>query len=552
MMNKKKTTDGIIKEFKSIHGDYYDYSKVDYDGVNSKIKIICPEHGEFEQKPKHHLRNSGCKLCGKKNANKKNTLTLEQFIEKSTTKHNNKYDYSLVEYKDAHTKVKIICPIHGEFEQEASSHIRGCGCKICGNESVGEKNSISQDEAIEQFKNIHNDLYDYSQVEYKGCNSKVKIICPIHGTFEMLPGNHLLYGCVECNKIKRSDDIEIKLIDKCKILHNNKYDYSNVQYNNADDKVKIICPIHGEFEQLLHDHYYKNAGCSKCSNIVSRKELEVRQFIKQQYSGEIIHSDKKVLNGLELDIYLPEIKLAIEFDGIYFHSEITGKKNRSYHLNKTKMCEDKGIQLLHIFENEWVFKKDIVRSIINNKVGNTRNKIFARKCSIITIDKDDKNSFLDDNHIQGKCNCNMTYGLMYEDEIVSVMTFNKSRFNKSYKWELSRYCGKLNTSVVGGFSRLLKHFMKNHGSSIISYADKRYSNGNVYEKNGFVKNNITDPTYFYTKNHLDLIRKENFRKTRIMNDEHMTYDKNISEWQNMINNGYDRIWDCGKIVFQLV
>jgi len=189
-------------------------------------------------------------------------LTTEEFIKRSKNIHNNKYDYSLVEYKNNYTNIKIICSIHGIFEQKPNYHLSGSGCPECS----GKKKSNTKD-FIEKAKAIHDDKYDYSLVEYKNNSTKVKIICPIHSVFEQRPNSHLNgNGCKKCGINKRVDKQRNTIkyfIEKAKAIHDDKYDYSLVEYKNNSTKVKIICPIHDIFEQRPGDHL-KGCGCSKC------------------------------------------------------------------------------------------------------------------------------------------------------------------------------------------------------------------------------------------------------------------------------------------------
>ena len=193
---KKKTTEQFIKEAKAIHGDKYDYSKVNYKGCFEKVCIICPIHGEFWQTPAMHLSGQGCsKCCGRKRK------TKEEFIEDAKKVHGNKYDYSKVNYVNNKTKVIITCPIHGDFLQRPDRHLFGCGCNKCGYDNTAEKCKTSLEDFIKRAKEIHGDKYDYSKVVYVNNHTKVCIICPIHGEFWQTPRTHLMgRGCPICNE----------------------------------------------------------------------------------------------------------------------------------------------------------------------------------------------------------------------------------------------------------------------------------------------------------------------------------------------------------------
>ena len=279
-----------IKEFiekaMQLNGEKYDYSKVKYINCDTKVILICKIHGEFEQTPYNHLKNHHCNKCAiEKNAiNLKNNKEL--FINKSFNVHNNKYDYSKVEYKKSSEKVIIICKIHGDFKQTPSNHLTGYGCKKCSIEYIASlKKSNTND-----FKNrsiiIHEDKYDYSKVKYKKSSEKVIIICKKHGDFEQTPNGHLNgAGCKKCSveyiaELQQSNTNEFT--NKATKIYEDKYDYSKVEYKGCHIKVIIICKIHGEFEQIPSNHL-KGHGCYKCG-IISQsisKTKENNDFIKE-------------------------------------------------------------------------------------------------------------------------------------------------------------------------------------------------------------------------------------------------------------------------------
>ncbi len=244
------SNDYILKA-KKIHGDRYDYSLVQYKNNSIKIKIICSEHGIFEQAPYSHLSGRGCPKCAGR------IVTDVDFILRSNKIHGKKYDYSLVQYMTTHKKVKIICPEHGIFEQAPSGHLSGRGCPKC----VGKY--MNSNDYILKAKKIHGDRYDYSLTEYNGTNEKVKIICPKHGVFEQLPNNHLQPNrcpkCVGHTKLTNDD-----YILKAKKIHGDRYDYSLTEYKNNNTKIKIICPKHGVFEQIPSKHVNMKRGCKEC------------------------------------------------------------------------------------------------------------------------------------------------------------------------------------------------------------------------------------------------------------------------------------------------
>ncbi len=533
---KKKTSQEFITEAKEIHGDKYDYTLVDYINNMKKVKIICKIHGVFEQAPSKHLLGQSCPECSRKNLSDTQRKSSLSFISEAKEIHGDKYDYTLVDYINYKNKVKIICPTHGIFEQSPSNHLSGKGCLYCGGTSGMDKTLF-----ILKAKEIHGDKYDYTNVDYVNSHTKVKIICPTHGIFEQSPNNHLSkkQGCYKClNKIHDNDSF----IRVSSLIHNNKYDYSLVQYNGITKKVKIICDIHGQFNQRCDSH--KNGfGCPSCGNSISNDEKDVAYFI-ESLGIKIEENNRTILNGKELDIYIPSHNLAIEYNGLYWHSE--EYVSSDYHLNKTIECENKGVKLIHIFEDEWIHKQDIVKSRLSNILGLTSNKIYGRKTEIREVSPKDSKLFLDKNHIQGNVNSSIKLGLYYNDELVSLMTIGKGRImmgGDSNQYELLRFCNKLNTTVIGGADKLLKYFINTYNpKEIISYADRRWSQGDLYKKLGFNFIHDSKSNYFYIINKKREYRFK-YRKDVLVKEG---FDPSKSEHQIMLDRGLYRIYDCGN------
>ncbi len=354
-MGKKLTKEEFILKAIGIHGDRYDYSLVDYIGMKNNIKIKCYIHGEFEQTPDNHLQGKGCMICGGRNA-----LTTKTFIEKSKKIHGEKYDYSLVNYMNYETKVKIKCFIHGEFEQTPSNHLQGYDCYFC----YGNQN-LSSYEFIEKAILIHNNKYNYSKINYINTKLKIDIICPVHGDYKQTPNKHLNgSGCPKCvGKFKTTNDY----INEVKKVHNNKYDYSLVNYINSISKIKIICPVHGEFEQKSNIHLRGN-GCSKCS--LSKGEIKIEEYLRLNnfiFFVQKRFKNCKNKNSLPFDFYLPDHNICIEYDGEqhyksinYFGGDNSFNNTKLNDAIKTKYCLDNNIKLIRIPYTE----KDIERYLM--------------------------------------------------------------------------------------------------------------------------------------------------------------------------------------------
>ena len=296
-MSNKITQEIFIERAKLKWNNKYDYSKTIFVDMDTNVCITCPIHGEFHITPKQHLWGHGCTKCAKNGK-----LTTEEFIIRAKAKHGNKYDYSKVEYINAHEKVCIICPIHGEFYQSATAHLRGQGCKQCiikrNKKERYDLDNIKQGDKelkfIERARIIHNNKYDYSKVIVNKYDDEIYIICPEHGGFCQRLSFHLKgSGCTKCGlkKININSKISVdEFIKRANEKHNNKYDYSKVVYNTLKDKVCIICQIHGEFFQSANSHLHCN-GCPKCGLIktIKAQTLTTNEFIKR---AKMVHGDK--------------------------------------------------------------------------------------------------------------------------------------------------------------------------------------------------------------------------------------------------------------------
>jgi len=335
----------------------------------------------------------------------------------------------------------------------------------------------------------------------------------------------------------------------------------NVSNSNANNLFKV-----DEFMTYFNVSYSTMLRFKVSNNITipnkNTTENKIFEFINDDSK---ISNDRTLIYPKEIDILVPK-KLGIEYDGLMWHSFGKDKslfnnyknenKEKYKHLNKTKLCEDKNIQLFHIFENEWIneAKQNIWKSMINYKLKVNTFRVFARKCSISEISNEESFNFLEENHLQGSCLGSVKLGLFYNEELLSVMTFGKARFNKNVEYELIRFCSKLGYNIIGGASKLLKYFERNyHPTSIISYANRRWSTSinsqsSVYEKLGFEFKYNTQPNYFYFKSVNKLWSRNKFQKHKLFKllDN---FDKKLTETQNMYNNGYRKIYDCGNKVY---
>lgn len=424
-----------------------------------------------------------------------------------------------------------------------------------------EQYRLNKDIFIERCNKIHNNKYDYSKVEYINQRTKVCIICPIHGEFFQTPKNHMKgQGCSICGAeyAKRCHKYGFNnFIDESNKRFNQEYDFPNIEneYENSHSKITIIHKKCGtQFNKIACDHITSPlGGCPHCFNNISKPETDMFNYTHSLLDDNdvITSNDRTILNNNEIDILVKNLNVGFELNGLYWHNEL--HKDKNYHVNKLEQCLNNGIKLLQFYEDEWYLKQDIVKSMISNVLHKNNCKIYARKCEIKEVSFNESKTFLNDNHIQGFCVSKYRYGLYYNNELVSLMTFGSLRKNlngenKNDCYELLRFCNKLDTTVIGGASKLFKHFINSHNpNEITSYCDRRFYCGETYKIMGFELSHISKPSYFY---HIKSQRVNRFalRKDILIKD--YSCPKDMSEHDFCLSKGWYRIYDCGCLCYK--
>lgn len=358
----------FIEKAHAVHGDKYDYSKVEYVNSSTKVCIICPEHGEFWQTPSMHLYGNGCPICARSNRGLK--YTTETFIEKCKEVWGYKYSYDNTVYHGITKKITITCPIHGDFEIKANDFLNGHGCQECG----GVKRLNTQT-FIEKARKVHGDKYNYSKVNYINNKTKVCIICPEHGEFWQTPSRHLCGDrCPMCFKSEKKTTEQF--IEEAKEVHGNKYDYSKVNYQGNKKKVEVICPKHGSFF-MTPLYHLQGHGCLYCNE--SHLERDVNSILEKL--GLLFIRQKRFdwLGKKSLDFYIPKYKLAIECQGEqhfmvlkYFGGDDEFKKRVKYDISKNVECEENNVKILYIVSNNdgTDYMNPIYNGIYSNNIYN--------------------------------------------------------------------------------------------------------------------------------------------------------------------------------------
>lgn len=409
---------------------------------------------------------------------------------------------------------------------------------------------ISYQQCIEKFKINYGDRFEYlGKEEYYSGSEFQTVYCKKHDNKFICRLKDLKSGKTNC-PICRKESLRKLYIDSSENFKDKLYAIKGDTirligaYIDSHTTTEFSCIEHGSFYskpyQMLQDQ-----NCPKCYSGISKEEQGVVDYVRSLVDYDIITNSRQIIKNKEIDIVLD--KILIEYNGLYWHSDEFVSNN--YHLEKTELAEELGYNLLHIFSNEWKDdnKRKIWKSIIRNKIGKSK-RIYARKTKLIFLNSNQYKEFLNINHLQGNINSSVKYGLVFENKLVAVMGFSKCKY-KEYEWELDRFCNILETTVVGGAEKLFKHFIKIHcPKSILTYADRRHSNGNLYRKLGFEFSHKTNPNYSYTKDFVNIFSRYQCQKHKLK-DLLEKYDESLTEYENMKANKFYKISDSGNLVF---
>ena len=357
------TTNDFLERCYNKFGNRFDYSKVNYKNNQTKVCIVCQEHGEFFIRPYDFLNSPmGCPMCSHKECGIKSRKGKEQFVLEARKVHGDKYDYSKVEYINNETKVCIICPEHGEFWQTPYNHVgQKQGCPTCSGKLKMDKETF-----IEKARSIHGDKYDYSKVEYVDNKTKVCIICPEHGEFWQRPNNHLSgQGCSKCVRSVYDTDT---FIEKSRKIHGNKYDYSKVEYVDSKTKICIVCPKHGEFWQVPGNHLAGHGcpKCTEWLLEKEISEFLIEKNIEFSFQKKFDWLGKKTLD-FYLPKYSVAIECQgiQHFEPVeYFGGQEKFLFVEHNDETKQKLCSKNGIILLYYTKTK---KKKVKKNIYNKE-----------------------------------------------------------------------------------------------------------------------------------------------------------------------------------------
>ena len=408
-------------------------------------------------------------------------------------------------------------------------------------ERYGKKSSFQNDEVKKKWKDNVMEKFGVEHIfQLKSIKDKSK-----KTSLNKYGTEHFVQS--DFYKKKLSD---IGFSDKLRMIHLNKHihKYNNfgLEFIELNNRILTLNGNCGHEFKIHYDSLMRRIVngydiCTICNPVNSGQSQEEKKIINwlKSLNVEILEKDRSL--GFELDVFIPSKNIAIEFNGLYLHSELY--KNNDYHLNKSNICNENNIRLIHVWEDDWLYKTNIMKSMILNSIGLIENKIYARNCKLIKIESNIKDTFLDNNHIQGKCTSSINLGLEYNGEIVSLMTFGRRSINNKNEFELIRFCNKINTIVIGSASKLFKYFISNYDyEQIISFADTSHFNGNLYKNLGFDYIHKTKPNYWWV---VDGLRHHRFtyNKKRLVKEG---ADESKTGVEIMYDRGYYRIFGCGQ------
>lgn len=483
-------------------------------------------------------------------------LTQSEFLERAKSVHGGAYDYSGVVYSSMAGSVSIGCREHGIFTQTAGNHLAGKGCAKCGRSAVEASRRLTPAQFVERANEAHGGALDFSESAYTKWDERVRVTCPEHGAFMALPAVVLRggSGCPKCHAAAKGPArlTSEEFIANAKSVHGERYDYSKVQYVTFLANVEIVCKDHGPFLQSACNHT-AGKGCPKCSGSQSKPEIEILEWVRAKLPGaEVLERTRGVIAPFELDIFVPSKKVAIEFNGLFWHAsdEKSDSESKRRHSEKLARCDAQGIRLIQVREDRWEANKDACLSLVASALGFSDRAVGARSCRVVEVEKGKARAFFGANHADGFVRSPICYGLELDGQIVSAMSFGRPRYSSGHDWELLRFASAGFTSVAGAAGKLMAHFRSKHAGSVVSYCNLEYSNGGVYRAIGMSPIRRSAPSYIWVKNGQKAFSRYQTQKHKLP-ELLKNFDAAKSESANMFANGMRRYWDSGNLVFEL-
>lgn len=454
-------------------------------------------------------------------------------------------------YKNQATLLDAVCKCGNEFQRTLKGIKKSQICNSCAIEIKNEK--IKKRVKEKYISKTKEQLSSYDLKIVSVNDKDVVLECSNNHTFEIK--KRQLARAIKNEEIRCPHCYNNSMLQEIKDLaEEHNVTLLSTEYTKSIDHYSFSCKCGKTFSRSFHNMKHQSSFfCSECMNQISKNESKIASIFEEN-GIKVLSNDKNLISPREIDILLPELKFGIEYDGIKWHSEKNSQRNKTLHVEKTNEMEIKGYQLFHIFENEWLnpTKKAIWESLINRKIGLSQ-KIDIKDCEILKISKNEANDFFEENDLEGKRKSILNLSLKSDNKILVVMSFVKYPKKNNDEWEIVGLAQKNNIEVVGGESLLLDAFEKEYSPKyLVGYSNRRWDDGEIYKKMGFKKDIDTQPNYFYFKenNTKKIFESKLFKKNKIFEKYNNGildfFDETLDEWENMKNNDYDRIFDCGK------
>lgn len=411
-------------------------------------------------------------------------------------------------------------------------------------EKYGAKNAAASEEIKEKIKNTFNSKYGMNPLSTAKVREKIQETMKKRYGVQFISQSPSIAKNISESLMQYGEAV---FLERCKENNLEPIDFNyRGYYDGKPIYYKCRCLKCGnEIEIAPHNNNFRCSICYEKNSISSYEEKEIVKYIESIYSGRIEKNYRRLISPLEVDIYVPEKKLAIEFDGNFWHNEYS--KDKSYHKMKTQLCEEKGVHLIHVFEYEWKSDEDEIKSILKSFLTSDSQKVYARNCNVKEVSSDEAKAFADSNHLQGHANANVYLGLFCNDELVEIETFGHPRFCRKYEWELVRECSKKDVSVVGGKSKLFTYFLKHYDpENVVSYCDASKFTGDSYLKCGMKLIGWNCPGYVWSYGNKILSRYQ-CQKHKLVKEHPELKESTEADIMHVL--GYARIYDSGQKVF---
>jgi hypothetical protein len=466
-------------------------------------------------------------------------------------------------YAGMNRKVSFVCPTHGVQAMDAKNLMAGKSCNLCAIAARAGKRRMTQQKMLTRFTQTHGGKYNYEQAIYKGQQTPVSIVCPEHGSFLQKPEFHWNgSGCPKCFHIYRRGASQRDTLEsftaKVQSFFGGLFEFPGLAYTNNQADIIAHCTKH-DLPCPTRPNWLLNGynPCPKCNHMKSSGEEAVSRFLS--IFTPVVQRDRTLIRPKELDIYLPEHKLAIEYCGEFWHSSGSKEEEaaqRRKHIDKHKACAAAGIRLLTIYESEWLEHSLAIKRLLRNAVGKSKGKLMARKCKVREVSHSAARDFYDDYHPQGGEGNGVHYGLFWKGSLVACMRFTfgaNDRGKTKRAWTLTRYATRV--TVAGGASRLFQAFVREHTpAEVKSFSDNRFFNGGMYKALGFTLEEELGPDYMvwspknglWSKNHY---QRRLIPKRLVGHGVEDTFDPKTdprTEAEMTYLMGCRRIYDCGK------